>query len=568
MPLPVLAGVAGFLKSAAAADLAKNALTGVFEFEPALSWLQQVADKVVPNATERWTTFLLETRADYMVRLVHALMAAQDHVAPQMATLAVMGIEDVFGVGPAPAALVSPGGSPTRVDALRPIGDALIGGLFGFLGGSNTVTPDAGYDNLLRLIERTIRLGIEDWLTSTLGLGPLTKDLPGWGELGNTVTRAIGLGRVASRAMRPLIDGLVLEPAKRKLNSVFLTALPSEAQLARLLHRGQIGEENYTKYMGELGWPPAWSAELRLMNSTMPGRSDLRAMLEQELTDPAGVKKYLVAQGYPPETADVVVEVMQNDRVRASKERLVSIARELYIGRNAERDELEEVLGRVGYTETEKEWVLSGADLERSKAKRVTEADMESAYVADLAELSELEAYYTWEGYAERDVDILVSLAVKRKQDAEAKAAAKKPKPRADSLAAVSRSVAREAHRRGLLTDAGLRDILVAQGLQGPALETLMQVSQSQRAQYVAALQAKQAPKRTITAAAGTVEEAYRRGLVSDEELQAFYIDAGFNVALLPMLLELRKQERDEYLERRAAAAARAAGLPASSPPA
>jgi len=567
MPLPALAGVAGFLESAGAAELVKGGLSGLVGFEPFLGWLQSTADQIMPGVTERWTTFQLQNRANYMTRLVRALIAAEGETAPQMASLAVLGIQDVFGVQPPAAALVGRGGSAARDQALAPVADIFLAGLFGSLGGVTSVTPEAGYANMKRLVQKSIVSGIQSWLVGNLGLGILSHDLPDWGKLGEIVTDATGLGRVTSAALAPVLNAMVVDPARRQLNRIFQPAIPSESQAVRMRFRDVISESTYFDLMAQQGWSREWAAEWLSVYATLPSRSDLRAMLEQEELDATGVTQYLVAQGHPPDVAAKLTRVIANDRVRALKQSLVTLARDMYRDRDAEADVLDQVAHQVGYTQAELDWLVAGANLERSRAKRMSESDMEAGYVADLVTMDELQSFYQLQGYAERSVDILTALAAAKKAKAEAAEARRRPRPAPESLAAIAKTTALEANRRGILTDPQLREILVAQGMAGAALETTLALAQARRADYVAAIAKKQAPKRAITASAGTIEEAYVRGIVGDDELLSFYSAQGFEAPLLDVLIQLRRAERADYQARAAAAAARAQGSPDATAP-
>ncbi len=555
-PLPALESVLGQAKIG---DLLSGGLTGVVNFEPLRGWLQDLLERIVPGVTAGYTAFQLNSRADFMIRLVTALLQAEERVAPKLLQLAALGLEDYFGVHVDPNSLGIRGGTPGRQAGVRPLSDAMLEGLFGALGSARNVDPAAGYDNMLRLFERQLLTAVEGWLEANLGLGVITKDLPDWGSLDDIVARTMGLGRLTSRAIRPLLDALIVEPSTQQLRKTYRNALPSESLAARMFHRKVISQDDYFEIMARHGWDRTAAAEQLLSNALLPSRADLRAMLELELISPADMRQTLTAQGYPDSVAGQLVTVIREDRTRELKGALATLARDMYRDREASAQETEALLTRAGYSDDERALLLAVADIERSRPKRPTASTMENMYRRDLVELVELRAFYVLEGYAPADVDRLEALAVQEKLEAVARAAARPPRPPAESPGALPRSVALEAHRRGIMSDAQLRAVLEAQGVKGPALETLVQVAAARRHDYLEALAKHVPPTHGLTTSAGTVEEAYVRGLVGDVQLRALYTERGFAGAQLEVLLALRLQERLEWQERQAAAAARAA---------
>lgn len=567
MPAPTLPGATSIAGKANIGLLVADALGGLLDFAPFTAWLQGTLEKAVPGATASWTSFQLQTRADYMVRLVKALLAAENAVQPQLAQLAALGIQDLFGVAVPAGALTGRGRGPGGRAALAPLGEAMVKGLFGALGSARTITPDSGYDSMLQLVENQLLFAVEGWLESNLGLGVVSKDLPDWGTLDDIVVRTMGLGRVTARAMRPLIDELVLTPATQQLKRTYQSELPSESLAVRLLYRGIIEDAEFFDIMARRGWSRDRAAEFKLVHATLPGRSDLRAMFEQGLITEAGLHEQLVAQGFPPQVAAQLVNVIREDRTRTLRGGLAAIARDMYRDREVDEGEFRALTARAGYSEAEAELLLATAELERSRPKRLSASTMEDLYRREIVQLGELGTFYELEGYAGVDVDRLEALAVQEKTEFEARVARRPPVVPPGAPGAVPRSVALEAHRRGILTDAELGGILAEQGLAGVALDTQLRVAGERRREFADALARRLPPPKGLTTSQGTAEDAYVRGLVGEAELLALYQARGFEGRALQVLLDLRRAERAEWLARQAAQAARAAAAATKARP-
>ncbi len=516
MGAPALPPLASALGKAKIAEVTKGALDGALEFEPLRGWIQDLVERLIPGITAGWTSFQLESRADFMIRLVTALLQAEDKVGPKLLQLAALGLEDYFGVHIDPASLGIRGGTPGRIGAAGPLSDALLSSLFGTLGSLRELTPERGYDDMLHLVERSLLKAVESWLEGNLGLGIITKDLPGWDQLGELVSHTIGMGRLTSRALRPLVDVLILEPAKQHLAKTYRNALPSEALAFRLLNRGAIGEEDYFEVMARHGWDRTAAAEQKLANATLPSRADLAAMLELGLVDAGQVRESLVAQGFPGTVADQLLRVIQEDRTRTLRAALAQLARDMYRDREATAEETGALLERAGYSADERALLFAVADLERSRPKRLSVSTMEDMFRREVVTLPELRGFYELEGYAPADVDRLEAMAVKDKLHFEKQQAAAPPLLPPEAPGALPRGVAQEAYRRGILSDEQLRTVLESQGLKDLALETEIAVGKAHRREYLDEVARHVPITKGLTTSAGTVEDAYVRGLVGD----------------------------------------------------
>jgi hypothetical protein len=560
MPAPALGSPGGFAAKLNVVGLVKDFVGSFVDLTPLQSWFQDTVEKVVPGGQGVYATYQLQARADFMVRMVTLLLQAEGTVQPQLTKLAALGIEDLFGVPVNPAALAGRGAAGLRGGAIAPLADAVTRGMFSALGSTGEITPQAGYNSMLKLLENQLLFAVEGWLEGNLGLGLFAGELPGIGDLDDIVSRTLGLGRITARAMRPLIDATILEPARQHLNKTYLSELPSESLAVRMLYRDVIDETEFFDIMARRGWSRARAAEFKLVHAQLPGRSDLRALLELGRIGAAGVKDYLLAQGFPPAVADDLVVVIQEDRTRTLRGNLATLARDMYRDREIEDGEFRQLTLRAGYSQDETELLLALAQLERSRPRRLAQGTIEDMYRRDVVDIDELHGYYRLQGFADVDVFRLETLAVAEKVEYEARVAARKVRPPPESPGAVPRGVALEAHRRGLLTDQVLREVLAGQGFEGLALETQLRVAAERRKEFVDAKARQLPPPRGLSTSQGTAEEAFVRGLVGDQELLALYAERGFTGRALDVLIALRRAERAEWIARQLAQAAAAAG--------
>jgi hypothetical protein len=490
----------------------------------------------------------VESRAATLLRLLEMQTGIEAQVGPQLLKFASAGLRDFLGVDISADQLGLRGGTAGRGAAADSIGKHVIGSMFGTFRQGGGITPEVGLENAENLISAVIGTALEGWLGTTLGFGYITKDLPNWGDLDDVVARNLGMGRVTSRVLRPLIDALVLEPFTQYLNDKLRPALLTEAQATRAVNRGTIDEEAYFEIMGRHGWPRGIAAELRMQHTQQLSRSELQQLYDQRLLQADDVLMHLRAQGYSQGLAEGVFRLIQNDRVSSLRTALATTARDMFRDRDIDEDQARDVLRSIDYSEAEIAALLAVARVERARRRRLTNAQAEEAFRFELLDADALRGHYEREGYSPRDVEVLLSLAVKDKEAADQRAADKKlgrpPRLTDDDYV--------EFYRRGLIDTAALRAALAGLRLEGQQLELVLARAVQLRAALL------DAQRRKVVAAAGvrvkraTFEEAFIRGLIDEGQLARELTAAGFDLADVDLLLQLRREERADFLRRMA----------------
>jgi hypothetical protein len=535
-----------------ASEMFKEVLSEAMETPILKGWVLDLVDSVTPSTVAWWNEHTIQSKAHLVARLA-ALQPHIDEIAgPALRALAARALHHLFGATIDPNMLAS-----NPEDAGRQLAHAAITAIIGDatgdgVGGGHGITPESGQASAERFIATVFDLLLDAWFEGTVGFGWISKDIPGFGELKQSIARHMGFSRLVPRALRPLFDITMVEPWKQRLNSTFLPELLNESQATRALNRGSIDEDTYFDIMARHGWPRGLAAELRMQHTQQLSRSDLQALYDRRLLTAADVLQHLRAQGFSEGVAEGVLRLIQDDRVSSLHSALATIARDMF--RDGEIDEAEtrQLLDTIGYSAEEKDALLAVARVERSRPRHVSAATMEQAYKLELIDVDALAAYYERERYAPGDVELLVTLAVREKQAADERAADRKlgrPPHLTDADYA-------EFHRRGIIDSAALRAALLGLRLDPPAVDLLVAQAAQRRAEYVDAQRRRVQAAAGVRVTRGTIEEAFIRGLVPEAQLVAAYQEAGFPGPDVELLLVLRREERAEFIRRQAAGAA------------
>lgn len=523
-------------------------LINTFIQNPVLKeWAAQFSEWIYPGALAAGFEFQLRSRATIVKRLAGALQQAEATAGPELLNLCALALSDYFGAPVAGTQIGLRGGTTQRKQLAESMGDLTLQRLFGTYGNPGQTSPIQGIQNLRTLVTAQMGLALEGWLESNLGLGYISQELPNVGDLDDIVAQTLGLGRATSRALRSVIDGLIVRPTQRYYRKHFLDHEPSESQLNHFLQRELISETEYFERMAELGWSHDLAAELKVMHQRLPSASELgRALRGGHMSRP-DIEQLLQLQGYPEWHASMTADLLMRERRLDWQEASLRVARDMYRDREVDATEFRQLATVMGVRDDELQMLVALGDLERSRPTRLPRSEVEKAYVHGHVDLDRLRAWYAAAGYAPDDADVLEALAVEERVAFERKEAARPPDRPLGAGKVLPRGVLEQSYYRGLIADADLEAGFVALGFKPPELGGMLQLASKRRAEFQAAVARREAPRRGITAASAGVEAAYIRGLITDAQLQAFYAAELVREQDIPLLLALRRAQRAEH---------------------
>lgn len=427
------------------------------------------------------------------------------------------------------------------------LGSLVMQGLFRGFGTPGPITPERGEENAQLMLGYALSAAITSTMEKST-IPPIVHEyLPGLGETGDMVVQALGLGRMTRQAMTPIIQQTVHEPLMQRLHALYLDALPTPELAAKLLYRDPSREAWFFDVLQRHGYSREMAAQLRVIYGKSMERADVASLVHAGMIDDVAAKAALVAAGYSPEFAATLSELIANDRVPGLLESIAQTGVAMYVARELETDGLTTVLDQAGYSQREKELTIALCDLRRARPKHPATADVETGYVQDVLTLDQLHAHYLVEGYTVDDAQWLEQIATKRKLVYE-QAQRKLPPPLAAGAGQrLSKADADEMLMRGIITAEQLTGFLTELGYKDPELPLLVQDAVAKRDAYRAKLARGQIVGAGLKAKTGTIEEAFVRGLVTEQELASFYVSVGYSSTVIPLLIELRLAEKADH---------------------
>lgn len=388
---------------------------------------------------------------EFLSILADYFQAAQGNSNPAFYSLVAALITDLTGIEVDGGRLVNTFATRGRLAAMQSIGGSLVdaltseftggyqadrGGVFtasrgGGIGGLPAVnlSPEQGMDAARSfmgfVLSFAVREGNTDFFADSLpfGVGHAFKDIT------EDMSKNLGLGRMVRLALKPLFQNLISVPMTWAFNKQYRPTLlpPPEAiraNIAKLLADVDVGEE-----LARHGYTQTKADILGALHAKWPNPKELFQAEAGGLQGPDTSNVFLNYQGY----TDKGIEILRASHVDELRHHLAlrlaeTLIHPLLLG---EIDMLAytSVLDKTVLSDVEKQDLEAYAnELLLHPRKRLTFAQMTTAFVDGVVAVDQVAEFLHEEGYKEDDISILLQLDLFKLAAAQAAAAAKKAK--------------------------------------------------------------------------------------------------------------------------------------------
>lgn len=253
--------------------------------------------------------------------ILDSLAAGRAAGQPGLIQLVASALTDILQIPIDPASLPVGKGPDAAKTTNAGIGHAFITNLAGFFapgGVVNTANPQAGVEAFIgfnmQFAMSTAMLAI---IGEAFSLGQI-KDV---GELGDAMERALGLGRLAARAYRPLLENTVTKPWERQLRAQYKQDLLGARELALAVNRGSSPIAAPNLLLQQHGLSDDQIAELLIQARPKIGAHELDVLVSNGIMTQDEAISELQAAGEPPTTSALRLQVAQQSRLGKLREK-------------------------------------------------------------------------------------------------------------------------------------------------------------------------------------------------------------------------------------------------------
>lgn len=522
------------------------------------------------------------------VTLARSLAKGEDRAEGAFGEIAAAAVEDMFGVSASQAAMTGRGKRSQRAAVAADIGDMLLHAFSGQAkaGDGGEIGPsDQPAKNFLSAMTQLALEGwLEGWLVEALSIGQLET----FGDLDDTISHVLGLGRASAAVHGPLVRHMIVNPLEWKILREHRPTPYSTAEALELFARGAIQDDELAESLAREGYGPRKIANLKLLRAKYLAPDDALMLARERGLGRGLVVQAYRNQGFDEGTAELATQALEARRLNSIRDNALSAITRAYVAREISDGDMRAFLATIVRDDAERQAYEAVLATQRSlNIRQLSQSEVINLVEEKIFALADYRRWLEAEGYAPDDAFALEllqrarmdrerQLAQHRAEQERERAAAKAERDAAAAARAAEVEAARALGRRGPVAElrravvrgqipfARLEEVLAAEfdpdtvAIYRAAVEAdrLAYMDEQERAD--AARQ--RAGRRNIEL--GQIETAVLEGVLTLNEYAQRLTQLGFpadDARILVASLTARKAQRDEA---RAAklAAERAAG--------
>lgn len=575
-------------------DQAQQQMAGwldVANLQKASKWAVSAAHEILVDVL----SFLLMGAAKFGALVVGILARAEDKASPEFGELAAAAVSDLFGVSNPGGAAMTRGNRGGRTGVSNDVGDMLFrafaGNASAASGGELTPTDAPAKAFLSTMSQLALEGWLEGWIAEACSLGQLET----FGDLDDTISHVLGLGRASAAVHGPLVRDLIVTPLEWKLNRDHRPTLLTAAAAVQQILRGSHDAEVWREDLRRQGYSDKRIAALLNQGRKFFSPADVRTFYARGEWTGEQAEQHLRDQGYDADAAHDALRLEGLKRFDQLETQEANSIISAYAARDIDRSTFLSMLNAAVQPEAERALLTELGDVRRAaNVTHLSISQVETMVKSGVLNVRDYRLAAERAGYPDDEVTALelqlryeldrdkaiaehrAALEAERAAERQARAdAAAKRKADIDAERALQRRGSEadleRAVVRGLIPIARLEEVYRAH-YDDDAVNFLVDLVESDRAAYVTQQQArddaaKRAARRNVDV--GAVESAYHAGVISIDELRARFAALGFDDAdteLLASTAAARQADLDAAAEKRrqaeAAAEKRSIDLP------
>lgn len=234
------------------------------------------------------------------------------------------------------------------------------------------------------------------------------KFLEGFRDYGELMAKNLGLGRLARRALTPLIQTLVAEPLQNKLNADYRPKRMAKEQAIKAYFRGEMQLPQLRKELAEEGYSET-RQDLMIYDARplVSDRDVIRLYFQGRLNE-TDRDKYLTARGYDANSIFLMVEATRPQLT-------VADILELHLFGAMQDSDATDALSKLGYDATTAAQIVQASTLRHDPSKRTqplhirtrTINQLRKEFLDGVINLGEWNTAVTQMGYSQDDISAL-----------------------------------------------------------------------------------------------------------------------------------------------------------------
>jgi len=239
--------------------------------------------------------------------------------------------------------------------------------------------------------------------------------IKGFREYGELLARNLGLGRLARRALQPLIQTIVADPMQWSINAQFRPKLLSEAQYVKALNRGDLTRAKVDRWLSWLGYSDEM-IEILIQDSARPwAANELLELARLKQMDDGTAISLLQLQGIDQGTATQSWTAAKGQAVSGLVHRYLEDTLSQFRGGFISWEDVRTAIDEAAILQEEKLGYYSILGDRGDKFWRhLSEGEIERAYLGGIIDMTTAQTYWQRLGYAPDSIQTLTFLLLEK----------------------------------------------------------------------------------------------------------------------------------------------------------
>lgn len=347
---------------------------------------------------------------DFLTIVVAFFDAAQAQGTPGFFTFLAELLSSVVGIEISADHVNAAWKSGSSHAGFTAVGANYWNGMVTQLGSPTTLTPESGLASaqgfIGYLLGFSIREGNLAFLTSLIPEEFRVTD--GIEEYARAMRGSLGLGRMARQALHPLIQTLITDPLQWYVNQKYTPKLLGESLAVRAYNRGLIDQSTLNQELEYVGYNAQRAALLQSEALSVLSSNDAFELLKTGKIDTQGVYTALKANGFNPGDYEDWLAAMTAKEVAPWTAALITDWKTQVSGGYITLAQFESYVNALPLLPDVKAAInQSVGQLYELPRKKLTLAEVQSAFVEGLLDSTDVADWLKNEGYSDADQQTL-----------------------------------------------------------------------------------------------------------------------------------------------------------------
>jgi hypothetical protein len=375
----------------------------------AAGWIDDLVRKNVLSHTSGASAILAALGSgfdDLMAIFVAVVGKIQAGDTPGFFTLLSEVLGDLLGVEMSPDAVTAAWKRGGQKGAFKQVGASLWNTFIDEIGNPATLTPESGLASaqgfMGYLLGFSVREGNIAMLTSLIP--EEWRIMDGMEEYAQGMRASLGFGRMARQALHPLIQTLITDPLQWYVNKTYKPKLLGESVAVKAFNMGAVDQNRLNLELAYAGYDPALNEVIQTEHTPHLAIADVAVLTAAQKMDEDSAIYAIRQSGYTEGDAALKLDSERRRSADGAVQQLITDIRNAFMNGYISADNRNALWAALPLPQIQLSLLQLEADtMFALPRRRLSLAEVQSAFVEGLLDSTDVMAFLGLEGYSSDD---------------------------------------------------------------------------------------------------------------------------------------------------------------------